>query len=221
MVVILRSTFGLLVLYTLWSIVIASENARILSPEFRNVTYYSTVRLCHAATGFYLHSHPVMYGGGSGQQSITGFKDADDPNDDFSVLAGFGKSPVFRGGVIPCGSVIQLFHTSSRKYLHSHLQFESPLSKRQEVSCFDGENEENNWIVDCAAGGFWTRDQPIKLKHSITSKYLTMVKSNVYNNLIQGQLEVYCDKLATSSAQSSQNWVSSEGIYYSNVRDEL
>lgn len=197
---------------------LASDSSRIISPEFRNVTYYSTVRLSHAVTGYYLHSHSVMYGSGSGSQSITGYKDADDPNDDFSILAGIGQSPSFRGSVIPCGSIIQLFHTPTRRYLHSNSKFESPISRRQEVSCNEGQDEGNNWAVECD-GSSWIRDVPVKLRHVKTNKYLTMVKSNAYGNPIQGQLEVYCDSLAQGT--KAQQWISSEGIYYSTVRDEL
>lgn len=44
------------------------------------VTCGSVVKLKHVATGFDLHSHEISYGSGSGQQSVTGFKDTSDAN---------------------------------------------------------------------------------------------------------------------------------------------
>ena len=40
---------------------------------------------------------------------------------------------------VPCGSSIRLRHANTKNYLHSHLHL-SPLSRQQEVSCFDGED---------------------------------------------------------------------------------
>lgn len=175
------------------------------------------MRLCHASTRFYLHSHQVLYGSGSGQQSVTGYKDSDDPNDDFRIVNGFGKDPAYRGLAITCGSIIQLFHTVTKKHLHSHRDFEAPLSKNQEISCYDGENDENNWVVECDTK-YWTRDSPILLKHNKTQKYLTMSSSYQYSNPIPGQLEVYCD--VKSKTLATQQWIASEGAYYS-IRDYL
>lgn len=36
------------------------------------------VKLKHAATDYDLHSHEISYGSGSGQQSVTGYKDTSD-----------------------------------------------------------------------------------------------------------------------------------------------
>ncbi|WP_348240732.1 hypothetical protein, partial [Salmonella enterica] len=47
------------------------------------VTYVSMVKLAHVPTNFRLHSQKVSYGsrgGGSGQQSVTGFPENDDTN---------------------------------------------------------------------------------------------------------------------------------------------
>lgn len=44
------------------------------------VTCGSVIKLKHVATGVRLHSHQVTYGSGSGQQSVTGYPHADDPN---------------------------------------------------------------------------------------------------------------------------------------------
>lgn len=42
------------------------------------VTCGSVVKLKHATSEFDLHSHEISYGSGSGQQSVTGYKDTSD-----------------------------------------------------------------------------------------------------------------------------------------------
>ena len=56
-----------------------SSDTFTIDPEFEKVTCGSAIKLVHAASGFRLHSHGINYGSGSGQQSTTGFPDADDP----------------------------------------------------------------------------------------------------------------------------------------------
>jgi dolichyl-phosphate-mannose--protein O-mannosyl transferase len=45
-----------------------------------DVTCGSVIKLRHTPTGVRLHSHQVTYGSGSGQQSVTGYANGDDPN---------------------------------------------------------------------------------------------------------------------------------------------
>ncbi len=42
------------------------------------VTCGSVVKLKHATSEYDLHSHEISYGSGSGQQSVTGYKDTSD-----------------------------------------------------------------------------------------------------------------------------------------------
>lgn len=41
---------------------------------------------------------------------------------------------------IACGSTIRLKHVNTKGYLHSHRDHASPLSRQQEVSCYDGQD---------------------------------------------------------------------------------
>src|SRR5688572_7602751 len=54
-------------------------------PDLSFVTCGSVVKLRHIPTNYRLHSHQVTYGSGSGQQSVTGFPNNDDPNSYWSV----------------------------------------------------------------------------------------------------------------------------------------
>ncbi len=49
------------------------------------MTCGSVVKLKHAASGYDLHSHEIAYGSGSGQQSVTGYKDTSDANSLWTV----------------------------------------------------------------------------------------------------------------------------------------
>ena len=65
----------------------------IIEKDFQHVSFGSSIKLAHDATGHYLHSHDIAYGSGSGQQSVTAFPKSDDPNSLFTVLGGFVRGP--------------------------------------------------------------------------------------------------------------------------------
>ena len=73
------------------------------------VTCGSAVKLRHHATDVRLHSHPVGYGSGSGQQSVTGHPDQDENGGYWLVKEAHGAtSGCPRGQVIKNGDMIRL-----------------------------------------------------------------------------------------------------------------
>ncbi|KAI8376565.1 MIR motif-containing protein, partial [Radiomyces spectabilis] len=140
-------------------------------------------------------------GGGSGQQSVTGFVETTDGNSFWLVQAGYGKR-CKRGEPVPCGSVIRLRHINTKGYLHSHLHA-SPLSHQQEVSCFDGQDTGDDWKVECVGSSrdYWHREDPIQLLHVDSQAYLTCSPNHRYGNPIPGQLEVAAAKSTSKNAQ--------------------
>lgn len=176
----------------------------IIEPEFETVTVGSVIKLTNTETTFKLHSHEIGYGTGSGQQSVTGFKESNDPNSYFKVFSG----PLPRGSLVNCGDVVQLEHLSTRKRLHSHL-VSSPISNQQEVSCFDSKDSGDDWKVICK--GTWRREKEIALLHVDTNKYLSSQSKFRFSRPIEGQLEVS----ARSQRSKSEGWIAQEGIYIS------
>ena len=61
------------------------------------VTCGSVIKLRNADLGFRLHSHDVKYGGGSGQQSVTGVPNGDDPNSYWIVKEPHGDNECVQG----------------------------------------------------------------------------------------------------------------------------
>ena len=62
-------------------------------------------------------------------------------------------------------------HVSTRRNLHSHTGFVSPVTGQQEVSCFgtDGIGDDNdNWRVQVDGGGEWLAGRRVRLIHSGT-----------------------------------------------------
>jgi dolichyl-phosphate-mannose--protein O-mannosyl transferase len=86
------------------------------------------------------------------------------------------------GEVIKCGSRIRLEHMNTGKNLHSHSGFDSPVSRRQEVSAF-GDNGDgdggDNWIVECE-GEYLYGKTHFYMKHLDTGKYLYTDYSSKY-----------------------------------------
>lgn len=103
---------------------------------------------------------------------------------------------------VPCGSAIRLKHINTQGYLHSHLH-QSPLSKQQEVSCYDGKDTGDNWKVECLNSGdkVWMRENPVQLYHEDTRSYLSSSTSHQFGHPIPGQLEVAATKYASKNTQ--------------------
>ena len=65
------------------------------------------------------------------------------------------------------GRIIRLQHATTKKWLHSHGEFQSPMSNNQEVSCFGGDGESNSadqWEIEISTR-FWEREKGVRLKH--------------------------------------------------------
>ncbi|KAI8068442.1 MIR motif-containing protein [Gongronella butleri] len=179
---------------------------------YEKVTCGSTIKLSNKATQFRLHSHGVTYGGGSGQQSVTAFPDGDDANSYWLVRAAHDRQCI-RGQPVPCGAVIRLRHGNTQGYLHSHAH-RSPLSGQQEVSCYDGDDGGDDWLVQCvdSTQDVWLREQPVQLVHVDTKAYLSAQAQYQYGQPIPGQLEV----AAAKSGSKYTHWVAQEGFYFTN-----
>ncbi|KAJ3048654.1 Stromal cell-derived factor 2-like protein 1 [Rhizophlyctis rosea] len=159
-----------------------------------------------------LHFNSVNYGSGSGQQSVTGFPRGDDPSSYWTIHHGFGETPRRRGDSVPCNAIITLTHLNTDTRLHSHDNHASPISHKQEVSAYAGTDFGDNWQVVCPdkKSGFWLRENPIRLQHIQTKKYLSSSGDRQFGRPIQGQLEIS----GANSAGAGELWVATEGIYY-------
>ena len=180
-------------------------------PELQYVTCGSIISLVHVPTNSRLHSHDVKYGGGSGQQSVTGFADQGDTNNYWLVREAHGSPPCAVGDLIPKNTLIRLFHENTNQWLHSHLHT-APLSHEQEVSCYgseDGGDTGDNWEL-ITANDYWQRDAKIRLKHVDTGKFLNANGNIKYGNPIPGQLEIS----AVSRRSPDNVWTVMEGIYW-------
>jgi dolichyl-phosphate-mannose--protein O-mannosyl transferase len=103
---------------------------------------------------------------------------------------------------VPCGSLIRLKHANTQGYLHSHLH-QSPLSRQQEVSCYDGKDNGDNWKVECLQSGdkTWIRENTIQLVHENTYAYLSSFANHQFGHPIPGQLEVAASRSASKNSQ--------------------
>ncbi|MFJ3310265.1 C1 family peptidase [Streptomyces sp. NPDC086549] len=144
------------------------------APATAALRYGAVFKLRHAVTGCALHSHPFNYGhpGSSGQQQVTCFQGAD--SNDLWLLKGPDGQPLdFRSGQpVQHGDVIRLEHLPTRRNLHSHAGFPSPVTAQQEVTCFGevGVGDGNdNWRVDVDGGGTWDADRVVRLIHVPTN----------------------------------------------------
>ncbi|XP_015600798.1 stromal cell-derived factor 2 [Cephus cinctus] len=195
--------------YFIFFILLLSHTKFINAKGTRYVTCGSIVKLMNIDHNVRLHSHDIKYGGGSGQQSVTGTEVKDDGNSYWLVKAETGNHCI-RGKPLKCGDIIRLEHVSTKKNLHSH-HVRSPLSGKQEVSAYGNKGEGDSgdhWLVVCE-NEFWERNEPVMLKHIDTDAYLA-VSGRTYSTPISGQIEVVGDY---SVSGSHVQWQSVEGLF--------
>jgi dolichyl-phosphate-mannose--protein O-mannosyl transferase len=144
------------------------------------LTCSSTIRIKNDRLGFYLHSLELSYGSGSGQQIVTGFDGDHDYNSLWTVKEQENdQTPACRTGEkVKCGAYVRFEHMNTQKNLHSHSNFQSPVTGRQEVSAFgtqgDGDGGDN-WEIECDSedvGGYVYGKTKFFLKHRDTGLYL-------------------------------------------------
>lgn len=73
------------------------------------VTYGSVIKLAHSETNYRLHSHEVNYGGGSKQQSVTGYPRGTDVNSYWIVKEAMGAD-LKRQGYAPLRGPLGAVH---------------------------------------------------------------------------------------------------------------
>eukprot|EP01113_Clastostelium_recurvatum_P011959 TRINITY_DN1615_c0_g1_i2.p1 TRINITY_DN1615_c0_g1~~TRINITY_DN1615_c0_g1_i2.p1 ORF type:complete len:214 (+),score=22.08 TRINITY_DN1615_c0_g1_i2:86-727(+) len=184
-----------------------------------NLTYVtcgSAIKFRHIKSGYRLHSHKITYGSGSGQQSVTGFPNADDPNSLWAIKGAYQK-PCLQGTVLKNGDIIRLQHLATKRNMHSHLH-KSPLTQQNEVSCFaEGEEGDtgDNWRI-ISGSEKWTRGQNIRLQHVDTGAYLQANPKAQFQSPIPGQLEI----CGYPSIHVDNEWANDEGIYFPERTDK-
>ena len=157
--------------------------------------YGSIVRMNHVLTGNTLHSHAINYGhpGTSGQQQVTAFAGYDD-NDLWRVKGPDGQPDNYRAGQpVQHGDIVRLEHQGTRRNLHSHAGFPSPVTGQQEVTGFgsNGVGDSNdNWRMEIEGGGSWTSGKRVRLIHINTNCGLHSHPGFSHPQWTMGQQEV-------------------------------
>jgi dolichyl-phosphate-mannose--protein O-mannosyl transferase len=186
------------------------------------ITCGSVIKLIHQDSGYHIHSHPITWGSGSGQQSVTATSDKGEGGSLWVVKDASTSSIACEiGDPIKCNTKLRLEHASTGKNLHSHL-FRAALTGNQEVSAF-GENGAgdtgDNWIIRCdsARETYWRRNAPIHFEHVDTKKWLYTTQQAKFNQQncgqgcpIAGQTEVS----AANKRSQATKFRTGQGVYF-------
>jgi hypothetical protein len=163
-------------------------------PPSGTINYGSTIKLSHVWSGFSLHSHGWNYGhtGTSGQQQVTAW-DWHDDNDWWRVKGPHGQPENYRAGQpVQNGHIIRLEHVPTRKNLHSHSGFPSPVTRQQEVTCFGSAgigDGNDNWRVELEVST-WDVRKRLRLIHVPTNHALHSHRGYSHPTWTRGQQEV-------------------------------
>lgn len=162
------------------------ENELIENIESQILTCTTIARLRNVEMKYHLHSHPISYGSGSGQQAVTALKSDTDSGSLWMFKEAMGDQMWQTGDKILCGDKVRLEHANTSKNLHSH-SFQSPVSGRQEVSAFgdDGDGDMgDNWIIQCngkSTGDDIDGKTEFYLQHVLSKQYLFTDRYSMYD----------------------------------------
>ncbi|PAA82956.1 hypothetical protein BOX15_Mlig001622g5, partial [Macrostomum lignano] len=220
--IVLREMMKLLfetrIIFSTWIFAFIFLQCHVKGSLFDFVTCGSVLKLQNLAHNVRLHSHEVRYGSGSGQQSVTGVEATEDANSYWRVRDATSGTGCRRGDPVRCGDTLRLTHLATGKNLHSHL-YSSPITQEQEVSAYGdakGEGDRgDDWTVVCdtsgggGGGGLWLRSQRVRLRHSVTERYLHVAGAR-FGRPIAGQAEV--SAVASGGGRGSY-WLAAEGVF--------
>ncbi|RUS13769.1 hypothetical protein BC937DRAFT_94813 [Endogone sp. FLAS-F59071] len=120
-------------------------------PQGTVVCYGNHIALKHNMTGRYLSSRDRKYATGSGQQEVFANRWHPDPSHDFWIVIPALNKHHQPGDPVQYNHIIRLKHTETRRNLHSHQGFRSPITGQQEVTAFgddDASDENDHWRVE-------------------------------------------------------------------------
>jgi dolichyl-phosphate-mannose--protein O-mannosyl transferase len=167
--------------------------ATTIQAQQSRVFYGDVIKIKHYATGQHLHSHNLNYGhtGSSGQQQVTAYGGSDD-NDYWVIKVAHGSTPQTHA-VVRHNDIIRLEHFLTRRNLHSHSGYPSPVTGQQETTCWgaNGEGDSNdNWRIEVEGGGVWKAGTRIRLIHVNSNHALHSHSGYSHPQWTHGQQEV-------------------------------
>jgi hypothetical protein len=174
--------------------------ANVDSSIIWSVNYGAVVSICHQKTGRFLQSNEQNYSTGSRRQHVilVDSKDSLDASTQWKIKPGDGIDK--KKGPVKVGEMIRLEHVSTKRNLHSEINFKATIGNLQEVCCFgdNGEgNQMDNWLFQLPSKEETMQTKQVfKLMH-ICGKYLCSDGQLLENKL---HCQVVCaDKMENGS----------------------
>ena len=164
-------------------------------------------RLQHVNTadsGHFLHSHDLKYPDwGFDQQEVTNYAGRD--SNDLWVVEARERGPA-QSVVLFYGMAFKLQHVATGCRLHSHPHNYPEGSHQQQVTCFEGSDDNDWWVVMNEHGGEdKDADTPVPDGAIITLKHMTTghnLHSHEISSAVTGQGEVSC----YGHGDANDNW---------------
>jgi len=128
------------------------------------VRYGARIAIKHNMTGRLLSfANNVAPNSNSSGQKLVYAGDWNISDEDWWVVTGGNN-----GDCVQFGATIRIKHAATGCNLHSHNGHRAPCSGQQEVTCFSGSDNNDDWVVERwgGGGGEWLREEPsFSLRH--------------------------------------------------------
>ncbi|ORZ19020.1 MIR motif-containing protein [Absidia repens] len=135
------------------------------------IKYGDFVRLYHEFSGRFISTDGSTYEGGSGQRRVF----SSDKDTDW-ILTPVSGSSEEEGNEVAYDDQVTFVNKHTGENLHSSPGVESPITSKQEVSAFSGDDDNDKWVViqadDDIQDGFWRVGENIYLVHAASDTYL-------------------------------------------------
>ncbi|OHT03222.1 MIR domain containing protein [Tritrichomonas foetus] len=174
------------------------------------LSYYSMVKFEHKLTKRYLSASILSFESGSRQMLTRASVKSHLAESLWTILPGNESSSevVHQGDVVRCGDVIQLYHVTSKGYLHSH-NFFSFLGRGYEITSFNDKDSGNLWTVKCE-GEFPGYGHPLQLQHVNNRCHAATENSCQLPPQAGGEFELYC---SLNTRGKEFDWIPTAGIF--------
>jgi dolichyl-phosphate-mannose--protein O-mannosyl transferase len=169
-----------------------------------SIGYYTMLKLQDPKTRLFLSSVEFSYQKGSNQQMVRAITKGTLAETYWTTFPLPNQTDIAQGRPIECGTAIRLQHAVTGRWLHSHA-IPGHFGAGHEVSCFDGSDSGDLWIIQC--DDLWNAGATVRIKHVDTGMWLAANATSTHPKEFGGEFEAF------ASEADDNEWAIGGGIF--------